>query len=147
MIIQWSDESVREALTCLQRAEQGLLGCIQQAGSVRGALDEANPDGENKALNEARERFDTCEQRLKDMLSGIKEYEKRTKDTNARFAEAEESLLSLIERLGDTLPPSGGGKSDAHWRPEAYAAAPRMRVGVASAPSWLEDVTDNAFFV
>ena len=149
MIIQWSGESVREALACLRRAEQGLLGCIQQAASVRKAMDEANPDGENKALNEALEHFETCEQRLKDLLAGVEEYEERTRRTNARFEEAEESLLSLVERLDGflTAPPDYRGNGNVHWQPKAYAAAPRMRVEAAPSPAWLEDVTENAYFV
>ncbi len=141
MTIQWNSDTVQEALTCLRRAEQGLHDCLQQSRTVYTALDTANPDGENRVLNEMRERFGACEQRLKDLLESVEDYAKRTRATDARFEEAEQSILHLIESFGG----AGGANGErVSWGPGAYAAAPHMRVGIAFMPSWLDDLTQDA---
>lgn len=136
MIIQWNSGAAQETVDRMRAAENELRDCLRQAQTVRAALEAANPDGENKLLNEVRDCIDACEGRLKRLLDDVEAYGRRTRNTNARFEEAERSLTRLIKSSGvsEAFKETGGLR----WEPAAYAAAPDMRVRAAAMPAWLE---------
>lgn len=143
MIIQWDSGAAQETVDRMRKAENELQDCLRQVQTVRAALEAANPDGESKLLNEVRERIDTCDRRLKRLLDDVEAYGRGTRNTNARFEEAERSLVRMVE--GSDASKVFGGTGGLRWEPEAYAVTPNMRVRVAPVPAWLENaVADGA---
>lgn len=148
MRIQWSSEAAQEMLDRLKRAEQGLEDCRSHSAQVYRALDEANPDGGNKALVKARSQFDAHVQRLRRLTESLEDFISAIRRTDAMFEEAEKENGRLID--DDDQPPvntvySGRNRSEqyANWGPESFVAMPRIRLNSTVLPAWLEDVTNG----
>ena len=74
MRIQWNSGAVEEALARLRSAQDGLEACKSRAQRIRRQFADANPDGENRALRAAENRFAQCwtqMQRLAERVDGF----------------------------------------------------------------------------
>ena len=74
MRIQWNSGAVEEALARLRSAQDGLEACKSRAQRIRRQFADANPDGENRALRAAENRFAQCwtqMQRLAERARGM----------------------------------------------------------------------------
>lgn len=147
MLIQWNSSAAQEALSRLRRTERGLEDCLSRSQTVRSALQEANPDGENQTLKKALDRFESCEKKLRQLLDDVERYETGVRRANSGFDDAEQSAVRTVENLStaSAVPVTGSGAGRfVRWEPAAYATIPEMRVHVAPMPAWLEDAATES---
>ena len=141
MRIQWNSGAVEEALARLRSAQDGLEACKSRAQRIRRQFADANPDGENRALRAAENRFAQCwtqMQRLAERVDGFESALRRA-DANFMRAEAEAGRYAQAVDAENILvrlraePPSGF-----YWQPAAVVYMPEARSSASPLPDWLE---------
>lgn len=147
MRIQWSSGAAQEMLGRLERVNQSVNDCRRQSEAVRSAMAEANPDGGNKAMKAAEERFGQLVGSLRSFEEALKAYQSAVRRADSLFEDAE----TEIGRLAAGLDSAQGapvnlesGERYVSWEPAAYAVMPDMRVGVAPVPEWLRAAAADA---
>lgn len=140
MKIRWSSESAQEMLSRLGRADQGLADCLRLATLVNAALEAANPDGENKALNQASTLFADCMRKLQRLGNDLEMFESAVQRADGRFEDAEMTAMRAAEQIGaaDAAPVYQNGGRFMQWDPAAFTVMPDMRLHYTTTPpAWM----------
>ena len=145
MRIQWSSSAAQEMLERLAQADRSMQDCLRQSSAVCAAMAEANPDGANRALRAAEERYGLLAKRLRAFEEALEDFQSAIRRADGLFEDAETELERLAERLDDarSAPNSreSGGERYIRWEPSAYAVMPDMRLNIAPMPEWLRAAT------
>ena len=146
MRIQWSSEAARAMLSRLDESDRGLQGCLRQAAQILAAIDEANKDGDDEALIKAKERFETCRERLTKLARSLEDFTEALRKADSLFEQADDDTIRLANGVGRQAPPPPGSRMRraVRWEPTAFAVMPQMRTRITAYPAWLENATAAA---
>lgn len=76
MRIQWSGDVAQEMLGKLQEANRGMQECLRRAAAARQQMAGADPDGQNRAMQAATERFERCSGRLQLLATQLGDFQR-----------------------------------------------------------------------
>ena len=107
MKIVWSEGCARQIAAHFERLREQLRESFEQSDSARAALDEANPDGDNKRLNKLTAEYEACVARLRRADEMIETLLTGTNRMIEAFEDAERGAVQLIESLEP-----GSGRDD-----------------------------------
>lgn len=145
MRIQWSSNAAQEMLGHLSQVNRGMEDCLRQSAVVYAAITEANPDGANRALKAASERYGLLLNKMRAFGEALEDFQSAVRRADGMFEDAEMELRRLMGGLDDSQDApnnrESGGERYIRWEPSAYAVMPDMRINVAPVPKWLEAAT------
>ena len=99
MRIVWSEKCARQLATHFERLREQLRESLEQSDNARAALEEANPDGDNKRLNKLTAEYEACVARLRRSDEMIETLLAGTYRMIEAFEDAEWRAVRLIEGL------------------------------------------------
>lgn len=102
MRIEWNSDAIESIIRRLANAEDELNVCKVDADRVREALNEANPQMDDKRLNSIAAQFETAAEQLERLKKELNETIRNARLADERFREAEQRNLRLVEKLEDT---------------------------------------------
>lgn len=104
MRIEWNSDAIEGIIRQLSGAENELSACKGDAGRFREALYDANPDEDDKRLNEIAVRFAAAEARLEHLKDDLEEAIRDARRADELFRDAERKNLRLVEGIEDMGP-------------------------------------------
>ena len=138
MRILWKEASAQSVAASLEQIQGQMEAAALQAERVRTALSEANPGGEDKAVNAATERFEIIMKRLNDVAADADSLLKATRSMIDIFEETERGAVRILNELdigrtrGDAGRPTGAAYIPASRRePPVPPPIPLPRVRIA----------------
>ena len=149
MRIQWSGDVAQEMLGKLQVANRGMQECLRRAAAARlteplqvtgrQQMAGADPDGQNRAMQAATERFERCSGRLQLLATQLEDFQRALRRADDLFAEAEAQAIHLAEQIEPPpSPPERQGAAPVRWGIEALGFITERHSGAPPLPEWLE---------
>lgn len=139
MRIQWSGDVAQEMLGKLQEANCGMQECLRRAAAARQQMAGADPDGQNRAMQAATERFERCSGRLQLLATQLEDFQRALRRADDLFAEAEAQAIHLAEQIEPPpSPPAQQGAGPVRWGIEALGFITERHSGAPPLPEWLE---------
>ena len=102
MRIEWNSDAIESIIRRLANAEDELGVCRNDAARVREALNEANPEMDDKRLNNIAAQFENAVEQLERLKEELNETIRDARLADERFREAEQRNLRLVEKLEET---------------------------------------------
>ncbi|MBQ8110572.1 MAG: hypothetical protein IJ124_10470 [Clostridia bacterium] len=99
MRIEWKEDNARAVAVSLERIQQELEQCLQQARQVEEALREADPDGSNKRIRKIDAKFEAAVGRLNRIAEDTAELESATNYMIRSFEDSESEVIRLLNNL------------------------------------------------
>lgn len=151
MQIKWSSEAALEIVKQLERAGWALEDCESLIESIRTALRDANPDGENRALCKASERFERDAGSLKAFAELLNDTLAGVKRADQMMTDVEKGNISRADEMEEGRWYSSGQGSFSAWKIDwsklRGVPMPYFRINRVPLPQWLEEMTaDPRFF-
>lgn len=108
MRVQWSSEAAQEIILRMRSAERGLNESLRRAQIAREALEDANADKENKALNALALRLAVSMSRLQQTTEAMQDLIDSVKRADDGFQDAEDRIGQILSRIEEGKKASDG---------------------------------------
>ena len=125
MRILWKEASAQSVAASLEQIQGQMEAAALQAERVRTALSEANPGGDDKAVNAVTERFESLMKRLSDAAADADSLLRATRSMIDIFEETERSAVRILNELDTGRNRENGGRpSGGAYAPVAHGEMP-----------------------